>query len=83
MLTAVRALAVHKRFQKFPCIIQSSPLIFSRKPDPKPNTNTKVIAAYCDSSEVSGVSPLWLGKTVDMNLSVNYSTGFSVSLVLG
>lgn len=80
MLTAVRALAVYKRFQKFPCIVQNNPLFFSRKPDPKPNTHTKVIAAYCDSSEVS---PLWLVKTVDMNLSVNFLTGFSVSLVLG
>ncbi|KAM9856924.1 uncharacterized protein ACBR49_000588 [Aulostomus maculatus] len=51
MATAAMALSVYKRFQKFPCIIQNNPLYFSRKPDPKANTLTKVIAAYLDSSE--------------------------------
>ncbi|XP_078022456.1 uncharacterized protein LOC117254879 isoform X3 [Epinephelus lanceolatus] len=51
MATAAMALSVYKRFQTFPCIIQNNPLFFSRKPDPKANTQTKVIAAYLDSSE--------------------------------
>ncbi|XP_056136285.1 zinc finger protein 638-like [Lampris incognitus] len=49
METAALALAVHKRFQKFPCIVQNSPLTFTRKADPKPTTQGKVIAAYVDS----------------------------------
>lgn len=53
MATAAMALSVYKRFQAFPCIIQNNPLFFSRKPDPKPNTQAKVISAYLDSSEVS------------------------------
>lgn len=52
MATAAMALSVYKRFQMFPCIIQNNPLFFSRKPDPKVNTQTKFIAAYLDSSEV-------------------------------
>ncbi|XP_024866227.1 zinc finger protein 638 isoform X3 [Kryptolebias marmoratus] len=55
MATAAMALSVYKRFQTFPCIIQNNPLFFSRKADPKANTNTKVIVAYCDSSEVKPV----------------------------
>uniref|UniRef100_A0A3B5BE80 Zinc finger protein 638-like n=1 Tax=Stegastes partitus TaxID=144197 RepID=A0A3B5BE80_9TELE len=51
MATAAMALSVYKRFQTFPCIIQSNPLFFSRKPDPKASTQAKVIAAYIDSSE--------------------------------
>ncbi|XP_044044998.1 zinc finger protein 638-like isoform X3 [Siniperca chuatsi] len=51
MATAAMALSVYKRFQMFPCIIQNNPLFFSRKPDPKANTQTKVITAYLDSSE--------------------------------
>ncbi|XP_036927949.1 zinc finger protein 638-like [Acanthopagrus latus] len=51
MATAAMALSVYKRFQAFPCIIQNNPLFFSRKPDPKANTQTKVITAYLDSSE--------------------------------
>ncbi|XP_073333079.1 uncharacterized protein [Pagrus major] len=51
MATAAMALSVYKRFQAFPCIIQNNPLFFSRKPDPKANIQTKVIAAYLDSSE--------------------------------
>lgn len=53
MATAAMALSVYKRFQAFPCIIQNNPLFFSRKPDPKTSTQTKVISAYLDSSEVS------------------------------
>lgn len=53
MATAAMALSVYKRFQMFPCIIQNNPLFFSRKPDPKVSTQTKVITAYLDSSEVS------------------------------
>ncbi|XP_078138864.1 uncharacterized protein LOC139914575 [Centroberyx gerrardi] len=53
MATAAMALSVYKRFQKFPCIIQNNPLSFSRKADPKANTQTKVIAAYLDSAKVS------------------------------
>lgn len=52
MATAAMALSVYKRFQAFPCIIQNNPLFFSRKPDPKANTQTKVITAYLDSNEV-------------------------------
>ncbi|XP_030580465.1 zinc finger protein 638-like [Archocentrus centrarchus] len=51
MATAAMALSVYKRFQTFPCVIQSNPLFFSRKPDPKASAQTKVIAAYHDSSE--------------------------------
>ncbi|GAA6228710.1 zinc finger protein 638-like [Lates japonicus] len=51
MATAAMALSVYKRFQTFPCIIQNNPLFFSRKPDPKVSTQTKVITAYLDSSE--------------------------------
>lgn len=51
MATAAMALSVYKRFQTFPCIIQNNPLFFSRKPDPKSSSQTKVIAAYLDSSE--------------------------------
>ena len=52
MATAPMALSVYKRFQTFPCIIQNNPLFFSRKPDPKVNTHTKVITMYLDSPEV-------------------------------
>lgn len=52
MATAAMALSVYKRFQKFPCIIQNNPLFFSRRPDPKANTQAKVISAYLDISEV-------------------------------
>nr|XP_020464649.1 zinc finger protein 638-like isoform X2 [Monopterus albus] len=51
MATVAMALSVYRRFQTFPCIIQNNPLFFSRKPDPKANAQTKVIAAYIDSSE--------------------------------
>ncbi|KAF3687092.1 Zinc finger protein 638 [Channa argus] len=51
MATATMALSVYKRFQTFPCIIQNSPLFFSRKPDPKASTQTKVITAYLDAPE--------------------------------
>ncbi|XP_010752501.2 zinc finger protein 638-like isoform X1 [Larimichthys crocea] len=51
MATAAMALSVYKRFQTFPCIIQNNPLFFSRKPDPKANTQTRVISAYVDPSE--------------------------------
>ncbi|KAM9363183.1 uncharacterized protein ABDE67_013971 isoform 2-T2 [Symphorus nematophorus] len=51
MATAAMSLSVYKRFQTFPCIIQNNPLFFSRKPDPKASTQTKVIAAYLDSPE--------------------------------
>lgn len=59
MATAAMALSVYKRFQAFPCIIQNNPLFFSRKPDPKLNTQAKVISAYLDSSEVSDERRLW------------------------
>lgn len=52
MATAAMALSVYKRFQKFPCIIHNNPLFFSRKPDPKVNTQTKVVPASLDSAEV-------------------------------
>lgn len=51
MATAAMSLSVYKRFQKFPCILQSNPLFFSRKPDPKANIQAKVIAAYVDPPE--------------------------------
>ncbi|KAM4612055.1 uncharacterized protein ACJ7VT_012653 [Polymixia lowei] len=53
MATAAVALAVYKRFQKFPCIIQNNPLFFSRRADPKPNTQSKVIPAYLDLPKAS------------------------------
>ncbi|XP_060908904.1 zinc finger protein 638-like [Labrus mixtus] len=51
MATAAMALSVYKRFQTFPCIIQNNPLFFSRKPDPRANTQSKVISAYLDPTE--------------------------------
>ncbi|KAM3622833.1 uncharacterized protein V6R79_003722 [Siganus canaliculatus] len=51
MATAAMALSVYKRFQTFPCIIHNNPLFFSRKPDPKASTQTKVIAAFLTSPE--------------------------------
>ncbi|KAM7393529.1 hypothetical protein PAMP_020392 [Pampus punctatissimus] len=51
MATAAMALSVHKRFQKFPCIIQNNPLFFSRKRDPTANTQAKVLTTYPDSPE--------------------------------
>ncbi|TKS69402.1 Zinc finger protein 638 [Collichthys lucidus] len=45
MATAAMALSVYKRFQTFPCIIQNNPLFFSRKPDPKANTQTRDTSA--------------------------------------
>ncbi|XP_034543401.1 zinc finger protein 638-like isoform X2 [Notolabrus celidotus] len=51
MATAAMALSVYKRFQTFPCIIQNNPLFFSRKADPRANTQTKVITAYLDPTE--------------------------------
>ncbi|CAK6971659.1 uncharacterized protein LOC128366986 [Scomber scombrus] len=52
MATSAMALSVHKRFQKFPCIIQNNPLFFSRKRDPPAaNTQTKVLTAFLDSPE--------------------------------
>ncbi|XP_051801365.1 histone-lysine N-methyltransferase, H3 lysine-79 specific-like isoform X3 [Acanthochromis polyacanthus] len=51
MATAAMALSVYKRFQMFPCILQSNPLFFSRKPDPRASTQTKTIAAFTDVSE--------------------------------
>ncbi|XP_026158859.1 zinc finger protein 638-like [Mastacembelus armatus] len=53
MATAAMALSVYKRFQTFPCIIQNNPLFFSRKPDPKTNTQSKVVPSCVDSSEPS------------------------------
>ncbi|XP_038158847.1 zinc finger protein 638-like isoform X2 [Cyprinodon tularosa] len=47
--TISMALSVYKRFLMFPCIIQSNPLFFHRKPDPK--AQSKVIPAYCDTPE--------------------------------
>ncbi|KAA8594410.1 hypothetical protein FQN60_011545 [Etheostoma spectabile] len=55
MATAAMALSVYKRFQMFPCIIQNNPLFFSRKPDPKANTQIKVIT-YPVSSEDTPVN---------------------------
>ncbi|XP_062333552.1 uncharacterized protein LOC134033424 [Osmerus eperlanus] len=37
MTTSAVALAVCKRFQKYPCIIQNNPLTFSRRADPRKN----------------------------------------------
>ncbi|XP_041640582.1 zinc finger protein 638-like [Cheilinus undulatus] len=51
MATAAMALSVYKRFQTFPCIIHRNPLFFSRKADPRMNTQTKIISAYLDSTE--------------------------------
>ncbi|MEQ2304418.1 hypothetical protein AMECASPLE_026806, partial [Ameca splendens] len=51
MATTTMALSVYKRFLMFPCIIQNNPLLFYRKADPKAHTQTKIIPAYCDSSE--------------------------------
>uniref|UniRef100_A0A1A8DYW7 Matrin-type domain-containing protein n=1 Tax=Nothobranchius kadleci TaxID=1051664 RepID=A0A1A8DYW7_NOTKA len=51
MATAAMALSVFKRFQMFPCIINNNPLFFQRRADPKPYTQTKVIAAFCGSSQ--------------------------------
>ncbi|XP_074540902.1 uncharacterized protein LOC141801656 isoform X2 [Halichoeres trimaculatus] len=51
MATAAMALSVYKRFQTFPCIIHNKPLFFSRKADPRANTQSKVISAYLDPSE--------------------------------
>lgn len=51
LATAAMALSVYKRFKMFPCIIHNNPLHFSRKPDPKANTQSKVITAYLDSPE--------------------------------
>nr|XP_046255786.1 zinc finger protein 638-like isoform X2 [Scatophagus argus] len=51
MATAAMAVSVYKRFQTFPCIIQNNPLFFSRKPDPKASTQTKVISAHLDAPE--------------------------------
>lgn len=44
------ALAVHKRFQKYPCIIQNNSLAFSRQADPKSSTNSKVLPASLESN---------------------------------
>ncbi|XP_049577844.1 uncharacterized protein [Syngnathus scovelli] len=44
METGAMALSVYKRFQRFPCIVQNNPLFFSRKPDPKTNTQTQVFS---------------------------------------
>ncbi|KAM9315208.1 uncharacterized protein KZ484_024899 isoform 2-T2 [Pholidichthys leucotaenia] len=43
MATSAIALSVYKRFQTFPCIIQSNPLFFSRKADPKISSQPKTI----------------------------------------
>ncbi|KAF7652324.1 hypothetical protein LDENG_00098160 [Lucifuga dentata] len=53
MATPAMAMSVYRRFQKFPCIIQNNPLSFSRKPDPKANTQSRVIQAFHDSSKVT------------------------------
>lgn len=53
MATAAMALSVYKRFQAFPCIIQNNPLIFSRKADPKPSTQSKSSPAPPQAAEVS------------------------------
>ncbi|CAG06103.1 unnamed protein product [Tetraodon nigroviridis] len=51
MATAAMALSVYKRFQAFPCIIQNNPLIFSRKADPKPSTQSKSSPAPPQAAE--------------------------------
>ncbi|XP_075907473.1 uncharacterized protein LOC142904938 isoform X3 [Nelusetta ayraudi] len=51
MATAAMALSVHKRFQTFPCIIHNNPLIFSRKPDPKPSAQSRVGAEHQEPPE--------------------------------
>ncbi|XP_061686282.1 zinc finger protein 638-like isoform X2 [Syngnathoides biaculeatus] len=49
MATGAMALAVYKRFQRFPCIIQNNPLFFSRKPDPK--AQAQVLPSTLQSSK--------------------------------
>nr|XP_057944397.1 zinc finger protein 638-like [Doryrhamphus excisus]XP_057944405.1 zinc finger protein 638-like [Doryrhamphus excisus] len=51
MATAAMAMSVYKRFQRFPCIIQENPLLFSRKPDPKVSTQTQVCSPNLHSTE--------------------------------
>lgn len=53
MATAAMALSVYKRFQAFPCIIQNNPLFFTRKADPKISTQSKIVSAPQQPSEVS------------------------------
>ncbi|XP_057698782.1 zinc finger protein 638-like isoform X2 [Corythoichthys intestinalis] len=52
MATGAMALSVYKRFQNFPCVIQTNPLFFSRKPDPKANTCTLKKPPNLQSPEV-------------------------------
>ncbi|XP_055078797.1 zinc finger protein 638 isoform X1 [Periophthalmus magnuspinnatus] len=49
MATAPLATAVYRHYLKFPCMIQNSPLVFSRKPDPK--TPVKVIPAFLETDK--------------------------------
>ncbi|XP_054634763.1 zinc finger protein 638-like isoform X2 [Dunckerocampus dactyliophorus] len=51
MATAAMAMSVYKRFQRFPCIIQANPLLFSRKPDPKASMQTQVRSPNLHSPE--------------------------------
>ncbi|KAG7485982.1 hypothetical protein JOB18_022373 [Solea senegalensis] len=53
MATGTMALSVYKRFHMFPCIIQNNPLFFSRKPDPKTITQTKVVSAHLDTPQAT------------------------------
>lgn len=52
MATAAMSLSVYKRFLMFPCMIQSNPLFFSRKPDPRTNTQAKAISVGPEAAEV-------------------------------
>uniref|UniRef100_A0A3B3CNQ0 Matrin-type domain-containing protein n=2 Tax=Oryzias melastigma TaxID=30732 RepID=A0A3B3CNQ0_ORYME len=51
MATAAMSLSVYKRFLMFPCMIQSNPLFFSRKPDPRTNTQAKAISVGPEAAE--------------------------------
>lgn len=53
MATVPMSVSVYRRFLMFPCMIQSNPLFFSRKPDPKTNTQAKVFSVCHDPAEVS------------------------------
>ena len=64
MATPTLALGVTKRFQRYPCIIQACPLTFSRKADPKPSTQGKVITTYLDTPKV----PVYYYLNISSNL---------------
>ncbi|XP_023810662.1 zinc finger protein 638 isoform X2 [Oryzias latipes] len=51
MATVPMSVSVYRRFLMFPCMIQSNPLFFSRKPDPKTNTQAKVFSVCHDPAE--------------------------------